>query len=185
MFTKELFIDSVFDYIESRKLVAKLGCEKEDVKTIFDAIFAVNSVDEFTFTVGNTRLSEVYLPKWVAPFVYPPRVSLLPGFNAADLVQRPKVGTYVYDESEVRKAAYRISASQKKQPEFERADQLRGDVATLSNVKFEVKGKTFQLADELFIPIPLVSTLESHLGGWSNAEADVIIRQYLMRVFSI
>lgn len=178
-------VDKVFDIIETKKTVSKLSCTEEDVRLIMKAVQAVNSASAFTNSVGGVRLDQLDLPHWTKPFIYPLKVSILIGFDMKDLVVRPRVDDFVYDEEAIKRAAYRISSSQKAIPEFSKASDLRGDVATLSSVKFAVGQKTKQEGEEVFIPVPLDASLDAVLGEWSNAETDSVIKKYLIRQFNI
>lgn len=179
-------VDKIFEIIENRKTVSKLSCTKEDVRTIMKAVEAVNSVSEFTSSVGGVRLDQLELPEWVKHFVFPPKVSIMSGFDFDDIVVRPEVADFVYDEEAIKKAAYRISSSQKQNPKFRNAVELRGDVATLGNIHFSMGDKTRQDSEEVFFPVPLDPDLDAKLGkSWSNASAEAIIKKFFIRNFDI
>lgn len=147
----------------------------------------VNACGELDHICGGTRLDELRLPSFVAPFIYPPKVSLKPGYLMRDLVCRPdKDPNFVYDEGSVIGAAKDIFDTQKKPTNMKTASEMRGSAAVLNEVDFSICEHTFQKDNQTaFFPVPMIAELEPLLGDWSNTDVESVVTQWLARNFDI
>lgn len=187
MLAKEL-TKRVEAYVESHKTVSFSGKTLEqDLNVILEAVDEVNSLTELDTKVGGELLDEAKLPSWVAPFVYPVKVAVLPGFQYPDVVERPQpTADWVFDIPKVTVASHRIAQLFKTVPDFRSVRDLRGDLAMISAVHFAVNGWVRQDGDELFYPVPLVSGTASVLGTeWGTMQLDRMIELFFARSFNI
>lgn len=176
------------DFVESHKKINRPADKlKGDISLIMETVDQVNSANELEKRVGDELLSQIFLPSWVKPFVFPIKVSLLPGFQYKDLVLRPaKIANWEYKGAQVANAANRVAQYFKTTAQMVSADQLRGTEKVLSEVKFCLKGMVEQKAEELFYPIPMVVTLADCLGDeWANMQSEKMVDLWLARAFSM
>lgn len=185
-FTSSEWVQRVTDYVELEHTITKF--ERTDiepsVKTIFDLVDQINACEELDRWVGGERLENVVIPEWAKVFIFPPKVSILPGFDMKDLVLRPaKDETYVYDEAAIIKAAQKIAQTRKTSRKLISAKDARGSEATLSAVQMCIDGRVRQEGKEGFIPVPLISDVDSNLGDWSNEDESKVVSDYFNHSF--
>lgn len=175
------------DAIFSRsKITAKQSEIEVDVKTIMDVVNQVNACDFDTRRLGSERLEDVALPVWAADFVMPRKMTLTSNQWATDLLVRPELqADFIYDETAVRNAAHRLAKTQKLEPSFESAMQMRGSVMVFSDAKIQVKGRTKQDSEAVFVPLPVNPKLDEFLGDWSNADANAVLAKWITVNFSL
>lgn len=159
---------------------------EEAVKTIFKLVDQINACGELEKRVGSERFENVMIPDWAKVFIYPSKVSILPGYDMKDLVIRPeKEAGYQYDEVEITKAAQLIAQTHKTQRKMICVKELREAEATISQVKFSINGRVLQQEKEGFIPVPLESGLDSNLGDWSNEDEEKVVKDYFLHSFKM
>lgn len=185
-FTSSEWVQRVTDYVELEHTITKF--ERTDiepsVKTIFDLVDQINACEELDRWVGGERLENVVIPEWAKVFIFPPKVSILPGFDMKDLVLRPaKDETYVYDEAAIIKAAQKIAQTRKTSRKLISAKDARGSEATLSAVQMCIDGRVRQEGKEGFIAVPLISDVDSNLGDWSNEDESKVVSDYFNHSF--
>jgi len=131
-------------------------------------------------------LDDLILPDFLRNFVYPKKVSVLPSFDAEDLVVRPKSDSdWVYNEEEVVRASYVLAHTKKVEPTFVKAEEMRGEARMLSDINYSLKGRVNRQGDELFIPVPILDILDHVIGKCTNVTADRVIELYFTRAFTV
>lgn len=160
---------------------------KPHIDCLIDVVNAINACDEYTLRCGGERLDDIMIPKFIVPFVYPIKVSLSPVPMAYDLVSRPKAKTdYEVDLAKIQKAAIVLAKTRKVvNVPMVSAVSARGELKMLSNVNFQIKGRTAQSGGETFIPVPLDIRLDPMLGEWSNADALDIMTLWISQKFEV
>lgn len=179
----------VMEFVESHKRINRdVKTVKDAVEVLAKAIDGVNAATELEIRAGGELLSQIALPFWAKHFVYPTKVSILPGAMYKDLVVRPTNTEWVYDASAVTNAARRVGQFFKDaEVEMVMASTLRGEPAVLSQVKWVSNGWVYQeKEDEFFYPIPLIDELNSVLGNeWGNMRIEKMLPLFFTRTFSM
>lgn len=187
-FTSSEWVQKVTDIVELEHTITKF--ERTDiepsVKTIFKLVDQINACKELDRWVGGERLENIVIPEWAKVFIFPTKVSILPGFDFKDLVLRPaKDESYVYDEAEIIKAAQKIAQTRKTSRKMMSAKEARGAEATLSAIQMCIDGRVRQEGKEGFIPVPLISDLNSNLGDWSNEDESKVVKDFFNHSFKM
>lgn len=187
-FTSSEWVQKVTDIVELEHTITKF--ERTDiepsVKTIFKLVDQINACKELDRWVGGERLENIVIPEWAKVFIFPTKVSILPGFDFKDLVLRPdKDESYVYDEAEIIKAAQKIAQTRKTSRKMMSAKEARGAEATLSATQMCIDGRVRQEGKEGFIPVPLISDLNSNLGDWSNEDESKVVKDFFNHSFKM
>lgn len=187
-FTSSEWVQKVTDIVELEHTITKF--ERTDiepsVKTIFKLVDQINACKELDRWVGGERLENIVIPEWAKVFIFPTKVSILPGFDFKDLVLRPdKDESYVYDEAEIIKAAQKIAQTRKTSRKMMSAKEARGAEATLSAIQMCIEGRVRQEGKEGFIPVPLISDLNSNLGDWSNEDESKVVKDFFNHSFKM
>lgn len=187
-FTSSEWVQKVTDYVELEHTITKF--DKDDIKTsvqtIFDLVDQINACKELDRWVGGERLENIVIPEWARVFIFPTKVSILPGFDMKDLVLRPdKNQDYVYNEAEIIKAAQKIAQARKTDRKLISAKEARGPEATLSAVQICIDGRVRQEGKEGFIAVPLISDLNSNLGDWSNEDESKVVKDFFNHSFKM
>lgn len=187
-FTSSEWVQKVTDIVELEHTITKF--ERTDiepsVKTIFKLVDQINACKELDRWVGGERLENIVIPEWAKVFIFPTKVSILPGFDFKDLVLRPdKDKSYVYDEAEIIKAAQKIAQTRKTSRKMISAKEARGAEATLSAIQMCIDGRVRQEGKEGFIPVPLISDLNSNLGDWSNEDESKVVKDFFNHSFKM
>lgn len=154
-------IDLINAAFEQSKQVSRYesGLMKGYIQTILDLVDHINSLPYGENRVSEDYLlSEVELPSWVEPFVFPERVVIfLDDYFSFDLVERPaRREEYKYDPLAVNRAAYMLAQTQKTKPVMKKASEMRKE-QTINTVNFSVNGKVKYGVSELGIPVPINS----------------------------
>lgn len=187
-FTSSEWVQLVTDFVELEHTITNFKRQEieEAVWTIFRLIDQINACNEFDRRIGLERLENIMIPEWAKPFIFPAKVSILPGYDMRDLVLRPqKDSTYDYDEVSIIRAAQLIAQTRKTNRKMVFAKEFRTAEATLSQVKMSINGRVFQQEREAFIPVPLVGELDSVLGDWSNEDEVKVVRDYFLHSFNM
>lgn len=175
-------VEAVRDNTEARKQIKDTSHLESGLKVIFKTIEQVNALSELEKNCGGTRLEDLMLPSWSAPFILPSKVALNSEFWAKDLVERPvKDSAFIYNEAEVTKAAYDVGNVVKAKPNMVSASELRSSVKMLSEVSYCIGNNTRQSDHEIFVPVPLTDKLSALLGDWSNTTVDKMLELYFSR----
>lgn len=179
----------VVDFVESHKRINRdAKAVKNEIEVLAKAIDGVNSATELDVRAGGELLSEIRLPFWAKHFVYPTKVSILPGAMYKDLVVRPAKTEWEYDSTAVYNAARRVGQFFKDaEVKMVSASELRGNPAVFSQIKGSVQGWVYQERDdEFFYPVPLVDELNSVLGNeWGNMTLEKMVKLFFARTFSM
>lgn len=182
-------ITRVVDFVDSHKRINRdAKTVKSEIEILSQAVVGINAATELEIRAGGELLSQIELPFWVKPFVYPTKVSILPGAAYKDLVVRPTANQWQYDAAAVTNAARKVGQFFKDaEVRMVKASELRGDPAVLSQIKWMSSGWVYQERDdEFFYPVPLVDTLNSVIGDeWGNMKADRMIQLFFARTFSM
>lgn len=182
-FTSSEWVQLVVDNVELEHTVTNFKREEVEnaVKTIFELIDQINACGELDRRVGSERIENIMIPNWAKVFIYPAKVSVLPGYDMRDLVVRPaKDDKYEYDEAVIARAAQIIAQTHKTNRKMVPVKEFRNSEATLSQIKMAINGRVFQQEKEAFIPVPLVSDLDAILGDWSNEDEEKVVKDYFL-----
>lgn len=187
-FTSSEWVRLVVDNVELEHTVTNFKRDEVEaaVKTIFELIDQINACGELDKRVGSERLENIMIPDWATVFIYPAKVSVLPGYDMRDLVVRPaKDDNYEYDEAAIARAAQIIAQTHKTSRKMVLAKDSRSAEATLSQINMSINGRVDQKDKEYFIPVPLVSDLDAILGDWSNEDEEKVVKDYFLHSFNM
>lgn len=187
------FRSSLQSYLDMSKRISKLNLPnnaKEACEYIENTIQAINSCGTYTLNMDGQSLKEIRVPDWFAQFVYPIKVSVLPGDNLPDLVKRPQYPeNYHFDQNEIARLNQIIMGSHKAGhlAKLVTVESLRGEERVLSAVNPEVKGMVKRDGGELFWPVPLIDEVLCIYDGWGffNMESDTMKGFYMTQRIDI
>lgn len=93
------YSDKVFAKILNTKKVTTTAITREDIHYAMQTIDAINSLSPYEYTLSGRPFSEIHLGKWMIPFLFPRKVSIMSNFGAKDILDRPSFpDDYVYSE---------------------------------------------------------------------------------------
>jgi len=181
---KENLAKTVFDIANARISQVKTKLQEEHFATILELVDNINSLTRYDFNLNGVPFSEIYVPKFAVPFIFPRSVQLCSADPLGpDLVLRPdKDPNYKYDSAKIFQTADIISqAAREGKAVLTQLSEVKREDKTVGNFCEEFSVAGYVHADNYtHFPTPLLDELDNFIGdNLCNTSIEQYLEHYL------